>query len=116
MSQLTRDLEELGVTVYEPSFSDPPISEEAFMFSDFVTSKIFAGLTHEHFAWIRKADACYLFNKDGYIGTSVTLELGYATALGKPVFALEPKTGDPCTDVLIDKTAPTSEEISKLLS
>lgn len=115
IAELVQELEDLGVTVYQPSF-DTPIPEDAMLVSDYVTSKIFAGLTLEHFGWLKKADTCYLYNKGGYIGTSVTLELGYATALGKPVFALEPKTGDPCSDVLIDKIAPSAKDIAKLLS
>jgi len=43
------------------------------------------------------------------------MELGYATALGKPVFALEPHTGDPCSECLIDKVIPTAAQLTKVL-
>ena len=43
------------------------------------------------------------------------MEMAYATALGKPVFALTPKTGDPCRDALIDKVVKTPQALAKLL-
>ncbi|HSX17295.1 MAG TPA: hypothetical protein VLH86_04295 [Patescibacteria group bacterium] len=107
-------LEKLGVLVFEPSFTEP-IPEDAFMHSAYVTSKIFKGLTLEHFDWIRKAEVCYVFNKDDYVGASVTMEMAYAQALGKPIFALTPKTGDPCRDALIDKVIKTPQALVALL-
>ena len=108
-------LEKLGVLVFEPSFSNPPITENRKIHSDFVTQKVFKGLTLEHFDWIRKSEACFIYNKGGYVGTSVTLEIGFANALGKPIFALVPTTGDPCRDVLIDKIVKSPTELIKLL-
>lgn len=34
------------------------------------------------------ADVVFVFNKNGYAGNSTTLEIGYAVALGKPIYAL----------------------------
>lgn len=115
MHKFCTKLAKAGVLVFEPSFSNPPITEQHKIHSDFVTSKIFKGLTLEHFDWIRKSEVCYIFNKGGYAGTSVSLEMGYACALGKPIFALESQTGDPCRDSLIDKVIKTPEELIKLL-
>ena len=108
------ELAGLGVLVFEPSIQQP-IAEEAFIHSDYVTGKIFKGLTLEHFDWIRKADICYVYNQDDYAGISVTMEIAYAAALGKPVFALTSKTGDPCRDGLIDKVIKTPGELIRLL-
>ena len=108
------DLTKLGVLVFEPSFEEP-IPEEALIHSSYVTGKIFKGLTLEHFDWIRKAEVCYVYNKGDYAGISVSLEMGYACALGKPIFALGPKTGDPCRDALIDKVVKTPKELASLL-
>ena len=44
-------------------------------------------------AYLRKidqADAVFLVNPGGYIGPSVTFEIGYAFGKGKPIFASEP--------------------------
>lgn len=40
-----------------------------------------------HLANIRKSDAVYIFNKGSYLGPAVTVEIGFALALGKPIFA-----------------------------
>lgn len=109
-----QQLEKLGVLVFEPSF-DEVIPEEAFFHSDYVTSKIFKGLTLEHFDWIRKSEVCFVYNKDDYVGTSVTMEMSYASALSKPIFALSRKTGDPCRDALIDKIVSTPKQLASLL-
>ncbi len=108
------ELEKLGVLVFEPSFEEV-IAESATFHSDYVTKKIFKGLTLEHFDWIRKAEVCYVYNKDDYVGASVTVEMAYASALGKPIFALSPNTGDPCRDALIDKVIATPKEFARIL-
>lgn len=115
MKAFCKSLEERGVLVFEPSFSDPPITEQDQIHSEFATSKIFKGLTLEHFDWIRKSEVCFIYNPDEYVGASVTMEMAYACALGKPVFAIKPKTGDPCRDTLIDKVVESPEELAKLL-
>jgi N-dimethylarginine dimethylaminohydrolase len=107
-------LEKLGVLVFEPSF-DEVLPEDTFVHSDYVTSKLFKGLTLEHFDWIRKAEVCYVFNKSDYVGISVTMEMAYASALGKPVFAATPVTGDICRDAMIDKVVTTPKELAALL-
>lgn len=109
-----QELEKLGVLVFEPSFKEP-IPESALIHSDYVTSKIFKGLTLEHFDWIRKSEVCFVYNKEDYAGISVSMEMAYASALGKPIFALTPKTGDPCRDALIDKVVKTPKALPSLL-
>jgi len=42
-----------------------------------------------HLRAIKQADFIWLYNPSGYIGTSATMELGYAHALQKPIFAFE---------------------------
>lgn len=113
IARLCRDLEKKGVLVFEPSIQQP-IMEDEKIHSEYVTSKIFKGLTLEQFDWIRKAEVCYVYNKDGYVGVSVTMEMAYAAALGKPVFALSATTGDPCRDALIDKVI-SPEKLSAVL-
>jgi nucleoside 2-deoxyribosyltransferase len=114
IADFCRELEKLGVLVFEPSFKEP-IPESALIHSDYVTSKIFKGLTLEHFDWIRKSEVCFVYNKDDYAGVSVTMEMAYAAALGKPIFALNEKTGDPCRDSMIDKVIKTPKGLSSLL-
>ena len=112
---LAQELTELGVTVYAPDFRGP-MPEDLDMGAEYITENVFAGLTLKHFDWIRKADVCYVYNQNDYIGKSVALEMGYATALGKPIFAHSKETGDPCPNILIDKVASSAKEILDLLS
>jgi hypothetical protein len=109
-----RKLEKEGVIVYDPNISQP-IKETEQIVSHHVTQTIFRGLTLEHFEKIRKADVCYLYNYQDYMGVSMTLELGFAAALAKPIYALSDKTGDPCRDVLIDRVVKTPNALIKLL-
>ena len=53
---------------------------------------------------IDRSDAVYIVNPDGYIGASVTLEIGYAFAKSKPIFALE-TISDITVMSLIDKVS-----------
>ena len=39
---------------------------------------------------IDAADSLYVFNRDGYLGRSMLVDIGYAYAKGKPVYCLEP--------------------------
>lgn len=42
---------------------------------------------YHHLENIRKSDAVYIFNKGSYLGPAVTVEIGYALALKKPIYA-----------------------------
>jgi hypothetical protein len=109
-----KKLSNFGVLVFEPSIQQP-ILESEIIHSDYVTKKIFKGLTFEQFDWIRKSEVCFVYNKNDYVGVSVTLEMAYAAALGKPIFALSAKTGDPCRDTLIDRVVKTPKALAALL-
>lgn len=112
--QFCLDLEKLGVLVFEPNFKEP-LPEYYKAETENITQIIFKGLTLEHFDFIRKADVCFIFNQDDYVGTSVTMEMAYAHALNKPIIALSCKTGEPCRNSLIDKVAETPDELVKFL-
>jgi nucleoside 2-deoxyribosyltransferase len=114
IAKFCAELEKYGVLVFGPSIQQP-IFEDEIIHSEYVTAKLFKGLTLEHFEWIRKSDVCYVYNPDGYVGVSVTMEMTYAAALGKPVFALQAGTGDPCRDALIDKVIETSKKLAAVL-
>jgi nucleoside 2-deoxyribosyltransferase len=114
IAHFCKELEKAGVMVFEPNFREPMPEDKKFD-SEHIKQAVFKGLTLEHFDWIRKSEVCFVFNKDDYVGASVTMEIGYATALGKPVFALSPNTGDPCRDALIDKVVKTPKKLASLL-
>ena len=112
--QFCMKLEEMGVVVFEPNF-DEVIKEEETFETEHITKVIWKGLTLEHFDWIRKADVSFIFNKDDYCGVSVGMEMGFASALSMPIYALSPETGDPARNSLIDKIAGSAEDLVKLL-
>lgn len=115
IAKFCKQLEAAGIFVFEPNIAEAT-PENAFIHSDKITKIVFKGLTLEHFDWIRKSDVCFVYNKGGYVGVSVTMEMACASALGKPIFALESKTGDPCRDSLIDKVVETPKQLIALLS
>jgi len=82
-------LQKLGVTVFYPYFHSS--DDEWKKLSDYRKNFVALGLTHDHFYKIKMADVVYVYNKDGYSGISTTMELGYAMALGKPIYALSDK-------------------------
>lgn len=40
-----------------------------------------------HLGNIRKSDAVYIYNQGSYLGPAVTVEIGFALALKKPIYA-----------------------------
>lgn len=74
------------------------------------------GLTHHHFVLIHKADICLMFNKEGYLGNSTTLELGYATACRLPIYALEEDKDEPCRNVLFDFIVRDVDEFIQIIN
>lgn len=107
-------LRKLGVVVFSPHFYTANYGAlEGIKNHD---KKFLAmGLTLDHFKKIAKSDAVFIYNKDGYSGPSVSMELGYATALHKPVYALSEKDPEVCRDVLYDGYAKTPAELLKFL-
>lgn len=87
----TKGLKDLGVAVYEPIFLwlEKWTEEEWDKLSDDIKKSVVMGLSYQHYRKIDLADAVFVFNKDGYIGASVNLEIGYAIAKGKPLYALQ---------------------------
>jgi hypothetical protein len=114
IDKFCKELEKLGALTFEPNFKDPQPEDTEFP-SVHLKQTVFKGLTLEHFDWIRKSEVCFIYNKDDYVGVSVTMEMAYASALGKPIFALSDKTGDPSRDALIDKIVKTPQNLANLL-
>jgi len=102
-------LRKLGINVYEPPLN---ISSSKLTEADRLTFA--AGATYRHFHKIRKSDAIFVLNKQGYIGISVNLEIGYAAALDKKIFFLEEDTDYP-RKILADGFASKPEILVKLI-
>ncbi len=110
--KFAKELNKNGVVVYEPILNQDrrinKLPENLKRYS-------FLGLTHHHFSFIRKADVVYMFNKGGYLGNSGTMELGFAEALGKPIYTLSEDKEEPCRNVLFDEIIKTPKELIKKL-
>ena len=113
-SAFAAKLRDLGVNVMEPHFYDAGGGDWSRVHA-FDKQFLAVGLTHDHFQKIRTGDLVFFYNKDGYFGNSTTLELGFATALGKPVYALSDKDSELCRKILIRQFVAAPEELIKFL-
>jgi nucleoside 2-deoxyribosyltransferase len=62
----------------------------------------------QHLERMDRAECIFIFNKDGYLGNSVVMEIGYAYARCKPVYALAP-LHDPCLMPLVHAVVSIAE-------
>jgi nucleoside 2-deoxyribosyltransferase len=51
------------------------------------------------------ADVVYVYNEEGYSGVSVSMEIGYAVAVNKPVYVYDDKDEEICRRVLFTGVA-----------
>ncbi len=73
---------QIGITALFPNLDSGPDKDSL----DMETMK---RLCQDHFQAIDDSDALYVIDPDGYIGTLVTVEIGYALGKGKPVYYSE---------------------------
>lgn len=64
-------------------------------------SQTMVKLQNDHFNKMKSADIIYVLNPDKYIGQMVSIEIGYAKALGKRII-FTTRTGNLELDVLAD--------------
>lgn len=94
LEEVKRDAQILrshGIAVETPQVS---MKEVYGTLESTVRHYLAAGMTWTHMQRIREADIVWVYNPGGYIGTSVTMEMAFASALGKPIYTLEPDTDD----------------------
>lgn len=111
--RFAKSLRNLGVIVFEPYLHSS--QDEWNHFSEDYRRFVALGLTHDHFYKIRMADVVFIYNKDGYSGNSVTLEIGYAMAMGKPLYAYSDKDKELCRRVLFRGFFKSAKEFVKQL-
>ncbi len=111
--EFSKRLKKFGVVVYEPYLHSGQ-DEWAKLMSEDYQKFVAQGLTHDHFYKIQMADVVFVFNKDGYVGNSTTLEIGYAVALGKPIYALT-KDNELCRHVLFREIISSPSVLAKKL-
>jgi len=113
MREFAKQLKKKGVTVFEPYLHEG--KEEWDNLSDSYKEFTILGLTHDHFYKIKMADVVFVYNKDGYSGNSTTLEIGYAVASGKPLYAFSDKDEELCRHVLFHDFVSSPEKLVEVL-
>lgn len=105
------EFEKAGIVVLSPKKAKVvnPTEEFAILETDKTTDP--KTLEQQHLDAIYEADVLYLYNEKGYIGASATMELGWALALGKPIYAKE--EGEDFTLKLYCGKIATPKEIKK---
>ena len=98
---------EMGITALFPNL-DSGLDKDKL---DMETMK---RLCQDHFQAIDESDELYVIDPDGYIGTLVTVEIGYALGKGKPVYFSE-TTNTLDLDSLADGIIPL-DSIERFLS
>lgn len=111
--QFGEELKKLDVVVYKPYLHSG--KEEWESLSNDYKNFVLLGLTHDHFYKIDMADIVFVFNKGGYSGVSTTLEIGYAVAKSKPIYALTNDTEEGCRNVLFRGAVSSAKELVKKL-
>lgn len=84
-----RELQAAGCTVLSPLDLDFVAEAEGFVFGRGDIGRTSAEVEQTHLRSMEEADFVWLHCPDGYVGTSATMELGFAQALGLRVFAAE---------------------------
>lgn len=113
MREFAQKLKSAGATVYEPYLHSG--QNEWEQLSGDYKKFIALGLTHDHFYKIKMADVVFIYNKNGYVGNSTTLEIGCAVAAGKPIYALSGDNAELCRHVLFREIILTPRELIKKL-
>lgn len=89
ITKTAEEFERYGVKVLAPKVSRIINADEEFAILESDTTKNIKVLEKNHLDTIREADFLYVYNPEGYVGTSATMEIGWALALEKPVFSLQ---------------------------
>ena len=82
VKQAIDDCGELGIEALFPNLEPLPSDRP-------MTIETMRELQEDHFRAIRESEALYVIDPDGYIGTLVKVEIGYAKGAGKPVYFSE---------------------------
>lgn len=125
IKEWAKKLRKLGApVVFEPNFERQRTKMTKAPESVRLLSKSYRdrvpAMVHAHFDRVRKADVCFIYNKDGYIGVNTMLELGFAHGKNMVIYALEPEKalkhgGEICRDILYTEIIDSPEELIRRL-
>lgn len=86
---MIKNFESQGIEVLSPRHSAVVNPGEDFVLLETDKTTCPEKLEREHLNAISQASALYLYNPDGYLGLSSAMEIGWALALGKPIYVKE---------------------------
>lgn len=101
-----RELKEAGCTVLSPHDLDFVDEVDGFVFGSYDLGRSTAEIEQQHLRSMEKADFVWLHCPDGYVGTSATMELGFAQALGLSVFSAELPSDVTLADLVTECASP----------
>ena len=81
--------EDSGIKVLSPKISQIKNPGEEFAILESDTTTDIKTLEQNHLDAISKADFLYVYDPQGVVGMSTMMEIGWALAIQKPIFALE---------------------------
>lgn len=87
-----KEFEDLGIEVLSPRASEISNPGADFLILETDDSSDPKTLEQRHLDAISEGDLLYLYNLNGYMGSSTILEIGYAVARNVPVVSKEPVT------------------------
>ena len=113
ISETVKTFESLSIDVLSPKASKVINPGEEFAVLKTDDTSNLQTLEQRHLDAITAADALYLYDPEGYIGDSSKMELGWAVALGRPIF---------CKELVADSTlkffcgtVATPKQVNKML-
>lgn len=87
--KIKHKLENHGAIILSPRFSKPKNPGEEFVVFDGEEGMSPLDLENYHLSSIEKSDVLVICNKDGYVGSSALIEIGYAQKLNKRIIFTE---------------------------
>ena len=111
MAEWVKQLESRGIKAYAPRQSQP---YNWGGLTDAERRQFWLQFIDKHNQAINGHDAMFVFNPEGKVGNSVTLEIGYTLAKGKPIYAMNPDN-EIGRDVLYSGYCKSIEELLKVL-
>ena len=77
----------VGYRILSPSNVNPAVEKNWFVYMEGESSNLPEMLEWKHLHAIKRCRFLWLFAPEGYVGLSAALEIGFAIALGVPVYS-----------------------------
>jgi NTP pyrophosphatase (non-canonical NTP hydrolase) len=100
LSKLHEQFLDLHYSILSPLNVDIRREEDGFVYMRGEETETPETLERRHLDAIEQADFVWLHAPDGYVGLSASVEIGYATAVGTPIFSVVPPQ-DPMLKTLV---------------